>query len=93
MMSALAPPIKMELAILLKSAKPSAGLNLEHVHRVMVSAALVCVLITAMLDQSTAFLIIFSESEKFLVEYHNFKSYYYILRKAGDLSWPELWIL
>ena len=41
MMSALAPPIKMELAILLKSAKPSAGLNLEHVLRVMVSAVLV----------------------------------------------------
>ena len=46
MMSALAPPIKMELAILLKNVKPLAGLNPDHVQRVMVSAALVCVLIT-----------------------------------------------
>ena len=59
MMSALAPPIKMELAILLKNVKPLAGLNPDHVHRVMVSAALVCVLITIMLNQSAAFLIIF----------------------------------
>ena len=93
MMSALAPPIKMELAILLKNVKPLAGLNPDHVHRVMVSAALVCVLITTMLDQSPAFLIIFSESEKFSVEYRNFKIYHYIMRKAEDLSWPELWIL
>ena len=59
MMSALAPPIKMELVILPKNAKLLAGLNPDHVHRVMVSAALVCVLITTMLNQSAAFLIIF----------------------------------
>ena len=66
MMSALAPPIKMELAILLKNVKPLAGLNPDHVHRVMVSAALVCVLITTMLDQSPAFLITSVSKKKYL---------------------------